>query len=79
MLVIPPDLVLIWGMFLDPKYHFFPCLWSTYLWLQLYYRAVEYSREEELFEVGGALFPEEPLANSLKGAPYSPLGAVGAP
>jgi hypothetical protein len=42
-------------------------------------KGVEYSRAEELFEVGGALFPEEPLAVSLKGAPYRPLGAVGAP
>jgi hypothetical protein len=40
---------------------------------------VEYSREEGLLEVDGALFLEEPLADNLKGDPYTSLGAVGAP
>jgi hypothetical protein len=40
---------------------------------------MEYSLEGELFEVGGALLPEDPLARSLKGAPKRSLGAVGGP
>jgi hypothetical protein len=54
----------IWRTCPEPKKHFYLCLLQ-----QLCYRTVEYSLEGELFEVGGALFPEDPLARSLKGAP----------